>query len=167
MNATALRAPPALAPLRQRWQALPPREKTMAAVAGGLLLAALVWWLLVQPALTTLRTAPAQHRALDAQLQQMRALQAEAQAMKSLPRQNPEDARRALEASVKALGTGARLAFSGDQATLTLAGVPADALASWLNQARVEARVQPGQARLVRNAAGTWDGTLMLTLPAR
>ena len=167
MTAAALRTSGALAPLRQRWQALPPREKTMVAVAGGLLLAALVWWLLVQPALTTLRTAPAQHRALDAQLQQMRALQAQAQAMQSLPRQNPDDARRALEASVKTLGAGARLAFSGDQATLTVSGVPADALASWLNQARVEARVQPGQARLARNAGGSWDGTLMLTLPAR
>lgn len=163
----ALRSPAALAPLRQRWQALPPREKTLAAVAAGLVVGALAWWLLVRPALGTLRSAPAQHQALDAQLQQMRALQAEAQAMRALPRQNPDDARRALEASVQALGPGARLAFSGDQATLTLAGVSADALASWLHQSRTDARVLPGQARLVRNAAGNWDGTLVLSLPPR
>ena len=57
--------------------------------------------------------------------------------------------------------TGAQLAL------VTLAGVPPDALAQWLAQARINARAVPGEARLQRNAAGQWDGTLVLNLPPR
>lgn len=157
----------ALAPVRQQWQALPARQRTLVGVAAGLLAGALAWWLLVQPALLTLRNAPAQHQSLDAQLRHMRVLQAQAQAMQALPRQNPEDARRALETSVQALGAGARLQVAGERATLTLTAVAADALADWLDQARINARALPSEARLARNAAGSWDGTLVLSLPAR
>ena len=42
-----------------------------------------------------------------------------------------------------------------------------DALAQWLVQARLNARALPSEARLVRSAAGTWDGTLVLNLGRR
>jgi general secretion pathway protein M len=32
---------------------------------------------------------------------------------------------------------------------------------------RSNARALPGEARLARNASGGWDGTLLVTLPAR
>jgi general secretion pathway protein M len=89
------------------------------------------------PALHTLRSAHTQHAKLDAQLQHMQALASEAQQLQAQPRTSPEDAARALQASVTAtLGAGAKLALSGDRATLTLQGVQADALANWLAQAR-------------------------------
>jgi general secretion pathway protein M len=50
---------------------------------------------------------------------------------------------------------------------VTLTGTGADALAQWLTQARVNARALPGEAHLSRNAAGMWEGTLVLTLPPR
>ncbi|HYF43783.1 MAG TPA: type II secretion system protein M, partial [Ramlibacter sp.] len=64
-------------------------------------------------------------------------------------------------------GTTARMAVAGDRVTLTLAATPADALAQWLTQARVNARALPTEARLNHNPAGAWDGTLVLSLPPR
>ena len=159
---------PTLALLRQRWMALAPRERLLGTVAAGIVLGGLVWWLLIGPAVATLRAAPAQHQALDAQLQRMQALRAQAQALQAQPRQNGEDAARALEASVRqTLAASGRLAVTGDRATLTLANARADALAQWLGQARANARALPGEARLSRNASGNWDGTLVLALPPR
>lgn len=157
-----------LAPWRQQWQALPRRQRLLAAIAGGLVAGAIVWWTLLGPALATLRSAPAQHQALDTQLAQMRALQAQAQAMQSMPRMGREESQRALEASVtQALGSAGRLVAGADSATLTVTGASGDALAQWLVQARANARAVPTDAQLSRNVSGLWDGTLVLRLPAR
>lgn len=159
---------PAREQLRARWQALAPRERLLVGAAAGLLALALAWWVALAPALATLRAADEQHRLLDAQLQQMRRLQAEAQAMQAQPRLAPEDAMRQLEQGIRQqLGTTARYSVAGDRVTITLSGASAQALAQWLAQARINARARPGEARLTRNAGGTWDGTLVLTLPAR
>lgn len=158
----------ALQTLRARWQQLAPREQLLAAAAAAVVAAALVWWIAFAPAIATLRTAEAQHRGLDAQLQRMLALQAQAQAMQSQPRLGHEEALRLLELSIRQhLGVSARYSIAGERVTVTLAGARADALAQWLTQARVNARALPGEARLQRNAGGAWDGTLVLTLPPR
>jgi len=174
--------------LQARWQALAPREQNLLLAAGALVAAALLWWLALAPALQTLRGAGPRHAALDAQLQRMQALQAEAVQLQALPRANPDEAQRALQASVtETLGASARLALAGDRATLTLRGTPADALAAWLAQARANARAVPQEMHLVRaqpaesRAARTtpqperpqattpvrWDGTIVLALPQR
>jgi general secretion pathway protein M len=151
-----------------RWEGLAPREKALVAGAAALVALALLWWVLVGPALAMLRSADVQHRTLDAQLQRMRGMQAQAQALQSQPKQNYDESMRLLETSVRQrLGTTARMVIAGDRVTLTLAATPADALAQWLTQARVNARALPSEARLTRNAAGAWDGTLVLTLPPR
>lgn len=165
---------------RTRWQQLAARERAAIAAAAALVTAALAWWVLLQPALGTLRSAGAQHAELDAQLLRMRALQSEAQTLQSAPRINQDDALRALEAGVRQrLGATAQLQVVGDRATLVLKGVSAEALAQWLALARINARALPTEARLVRSAAAagtaasnltqapTWDGTLVLSLPAR
>lgn len=154
--------------LRARWNALAPREKTMAAAAAALVAAVLIWLLAVGPALGTLRNAEGQHRTLDAQLQRMRTLQSQAQALQAQPKQNSEQAGKLLEQSVtQRLGTSARTAIAGERVTVTLTGTPPDALAQWLAQARANARALPSEARLQRNANGLWDGSLVLTLPPR
>jgi general secretion pathway protein M len=59
------------------------------------------------------------------------------------------------------------MSVQGDRVTITLTSTAPDALAQWLAQARANARAIPAEAHLVRNAAGMWDGNLVLTLPAR
>ena len=88
---------------------------------------------------------------------------------------------RALQASVtERLGTSARLALSGDRATLTIKNTAADTLALWLVQARSNGKATAQEAHWTRSSAATdpapsaasqpsahWDGTLVLALPAR
>ena len=150
--------------LQARWQAVSSREQRLLLAALALVLGALLWWLALAPALTTLRAAESQRQRLDAQLQQMQRLQVQAQALQAQPRIAFEDARRLLDVSVKSLGPGAQLALVGERATLTLKGVSSDALAQWLAQVRLNVRTVPTEARLQRSAAGTWDGTLVLNL---
>jgi general secretion pathway protein M len=152
--------------LRARWNAFAPREKLMVAVATAVVLLALVWMVAIGPALATLRSAQEQRRTLDMQVQQMLNLRAQAQTLQSQPKLGREEALRQLEQSVRQrLGTTARVVVSGDRVTITLAGAQADALAQWLAQARTAARSLPGEAHLTRNAGGTWEGNIVLTLP--
>lgn len=154
--------------LRAHWAGLAPREQALVAAAAGLVAVALLWWVALAPAISTLRSAEADHRVLDTQLQQMRRLQAQARAMQSQPRLGQAEAMRQLESAVRQqLGTSARYIVDGERVTITLANTPATALAQWLTQVRTNARAIPGEARLTRNAADGWDGTLVLTLPAR
>jgi general secretion pathway protein M len=154
--------------LRARWAALAPREQALVAAAAGLVALALLWWIALGPALATLRSAEAQHRTLDDQLLRMRRLQAQARAMQSQPRQSPDESMRQLEAAIRQqLGVAARYSIAGDRVTVTLTNVPAPALAQWLSQVRTNARAIPGEAKLTRNPAGGWDGSLVLALPGR
>lgn len=149
---------------------LSPRERravTLAAWVAGL---GLVWWLGVAPALATLRSAPERHARLDAQLSHMRSLAATAEQLRAQNTTRPparDDALRALEqANTTLAGTG-QLSVLGDRATLTLRNTPPEALAQWLAQVRVNARVLPLEARLTRTpgAAAQWNGTLVLGGP--
>ena len=172
--------------LPARWKALAPREQNLVLAAGSVVALALLWWLALAPALNTLRTAPARHAALDAQLQRMQSLQAEALQLQAAPRSAPGDAVASLRSSLtQRLGATAQLSLVGDRATITLKGAPADALAQWLAQARSNALAVPVEARLTRSAAAAtptptttlgnapaaaaprWDGSLVLALPAR
>lgn len=162
-----MKTPEALRQFQARWRALDAREQTLATSAVLLVGLALVWWLLVAPPLRTLRTAEAQQRSLDVQLQKMQALQAQAQALQTQTKLGRDEAVRALEASVKQrLGVAGQLAVVGDRATVTLRNVPADALAQWLAQARVNARAIPGEVRLVRSTLSTQARRAMPFLPA-
>src|SRR5688572_24932676 len=132
--------------LRARWAGLAPREQALVAGAAALVAFALLWWLAIGPALATLRSAESQHRALDAQLQQMRRLQAQARAMQAQPKLNQDEAMRQLEAAIRQqLGVSARYAIGGDRVTVTLANAQAQALAQWLSQVRTNARAIPGE----------------------
>ena len=153
--------------LQARWDSVSPREQRWLLVALALLLATLLWWVGLAPALATLRSADNQHRLLDAQLQQMQRLQAQAKTLQAQPHLSVSEARRLLEASIKPLGATAQLAMVGERVTVSFKGASPDALAQWLTQARLNARAVPSEARLVRSTAGTWDGSVMLTLGAR
>jgi len=153
--------------LMARWNALARREQQAVLVALVLVLGAMLWWVALAPALSTLRSAPQQQRLLETQLQHMQRLQQQAKTLQAQPPLTLAESRRLLEASVKTLGPNAQLTMVGERVTLTLKGASADALAQWLTQARLTARASPTEARLTRNAAGTWDGAMVLILSTR
>lgn len=150
------------------WARLAPRERLAVAAAASVVGLALLWWLGVAPALATLRQAPAQHLQLDAQLAQMRQMAATAEGLRG---QNtalsPASARGALEQATTATLAGtAQLQVQGDRATVTLRGTPPDALAQWLAQVRINARVVPVQADLQNSGTPAgWSGQLVLAGP--
>lgn len=156
-----------LTPWQTRWRSVSPREQRLVLLAGVLIGLALLWWLALAPALAVLKAAPAQHRALDAQLQHMQRLQAQAKSLQSQPLLSNDAARLALEAALKPLGTGAQMSIQPDAATVTFKAVSSDALAQWLAAVRQNAHAAPVEAHLVRNPAGAWGGTLVLSLGAR
>jgi general secretion pathway protein M len=166
--------------LSARWLALLPRERLALTVAALVVGLGLLWWVLLSPALQTLRAADVQRVELERQHQLMLALQTEAQALQSLPKLSSSDALRALETAVKqTLGSNAQLNVVGERATVTVKAVSADSLAQWLAQTRVNAHALPTEAKLTRtpngnatavganapHAAVTWDGTLVMRLP--
>lgn len=153
--------------LQTRWRSVSPREQRWVLLAGVLLSLALLWWLALAPALAVLKAVPAQHRALDAQLEQMQRLQTQAKALQAQPVLSVDAARQALEAALKPLGSGAQMTVQVDRVTITLKAVPAGALAQWLATVRQNAHAAPVEAHLVRNPTGSWDGTLVLNLGAR
>ena len=155
-----------LTEFQSRWRNVSPREQRLLMLALGVLLLALLWWVALAPALTVLKTAPQQHLALDAQNQQMLRLQAQALALRAQPLITASEARSALDASLKPLGDSAQMVVRVERVTVTFKGVTPEALAQWLATARQNARMVPTEARLTRNAAGAWDGTVVLQLPA-
>ncbi len=152
------------------WARLAPRERLAVGAAATVVGLALLWWLGVAPALATLRQAPAQHQQLDAQLTQMRQIAATADTLRSQNKAqalSPASARDALEQATTATLAGtAQLSVQGDRVTVTLRGTPPDALAQWLAQVRINARVVPVQADLQRsNDPAGWTGQLVLAGP--
>ncbi|RRD57758.1 type II secretion system protein M [Comamonadaceae bacterium OH2545_COT-014] len=161
------------APLSAAWARLDRRERRLTGLAAATVALALLWWLALAPALGTLRQARTERPQLEARWQHMQTLKAEADSLKALPGIRRSEAQRALQDSVvAALGASAQLSVTGDRANLVLKGAPAGALAQWLQDARVNARALPVQARLTRTpghapgASAAWDGTLTLALPA-
>ena len=149
---------------RAKWSALAPRERRMAAVAGWLLLLAVVVLVAIRPAWRTLSTTPAQLKEVDAQLGQMRRLADEVQVLRQRPPVPPMQAEAALRSASDQLGSNATLTVQGDRATLTLRDVPGDLLALWLDEVRTAARARPLEANLQQSQAGRYNGSIVLSL---
>ena len=160
-------------PLATAWAQLGARERRLVTIATAVVGLALLWWVGLAPALRTLREAPAQRTALQAQAQEMQQLKAEADALKSVPSLGQDEALRAMETAMKQrLGDTGQLSVIGDRANVVLKGASAQALADWLSDVRVNARATPVEARLTRSgdtAPGApvhWSGTLSLSVPS-
>jgi general secretion pathway protein M len=168
VNADAMSTSPALASLRQQagtwWQARTARERQAVALVGLVVALFVVWSLLVQPALRTVREAPAQLDLLDAQYQQMQRIANEASSLRGATRVSPTQAADALKAATDRLGANARLSMQGDRATLALTkGISPEALRAWLSEARSGARARPVDVQLQRGTGG-YSGTLGVVL---
>ncbi len=158
-----------LAPLRARWATMTPRERHLSLLAAAAVGILLVWWIAIAPALATLAKADTRRSLLDAQQQRMLALQAEAQRLQAQPKLGYEESLRALQTAVQqGLRGNAQLNVTGDRAVVTVRGVPADTLASWLGQVRANAHAVPVEARLTRSstAPSGADGPVYTRQPA-
>ena len=148
------------------WGRLAGREQRLVLLMGFALVAAVLWFVGIAPALRTLRTAPAQIEALESQWQAMQVLAAQARSMQGRAPLGREDAMRELELSVRQrLGGSGQINSTGDRVTVVLKDAPPQLMAVWLSQARLKARVVATQANLTRTAGG-WEGTLVFILPA-
>ncbi len=146
MSATP--APGAASALAARWAALAPRERRLVAIAAAVVGVALLWALAIQPALRTLRTAPAAQAALYAQWQSMQREAAEAQQLRAAPPLAAGLAVQALQGATARMGTSGRLSLQGERAVLTLTDASPVAITQWLTEVRLGARALPVEARL-------------------
>jgi general secretion pathway protein M len=165
--------------LAARWNAMASRERLLVGCALALLAVALLWWVAISPALSQIKQAQQLSPQLDAQLQLMRTQAQEAASLKGQRQLSYDESLRGLEASIKTLGAGALLSVSDARASVTLKGTNGDALAQWLAQVRTNARLVPSELRLQKSPAASastgasatamasWDGTVVLNLPAR
>jgi general secretion pathway protein M len=163
-----------LLPLRAHWQALSAREQRGLSVLAVLLSAVLFWFVAIDPALHTLRTSAQRSVQVSEQQAHMLALQAEAQALQARTPLAREEALRQLQGL--APNTQFQLNVQGERVAVQLKGVSATGLSNWLAQARQQAQALPVEAHLTRNpvtgtpttaSSPTWDGNLVLSLPAR
>jgi general secretion pathway protein M len=160
-----------LAPLKERWNQLAEQERQMITLIAALLVFAIVWLQLLAPARATLRNADTQAKALGAQMQQMQKMESEALALQKQPALNFDAALKALGAATQqTLGARAQMTNTTEHASVTLRDVPADVLAQWFVQARINARSVPIEAQLSRSSADSqavWNGVVLMSLPGR
>ena len=134
------------------WQGRAPRERQMTAAALLAVLALVVWLLLLQPALRTLREAPAELDRLDRQLQQLQLAAGEVQGLRGAAPVPTEQAAAALRAATAQLGDKARLVVQGDRATVTFTSAPAG------SAARLAGRSAQRRARPTARSAASESG---------
>ena len=150
-------------PARQAWAKLAPRERRGIALAAGAVGLALLWLLALAPALRSVQSLPGELERAELELQQMQALATEATGLRATPAVSSEQALAALNTATAELGAAGKLQIQGDRAVLTLNGVDAVALRTWLERARGAARARPLEAQLNRAGNG-YSGTLVLGL---
>jgi general secretion pathway protein M len=145
------------------WQARAPREKQLIAAMAVAVGALLLWWIAIQPALRTLREAALEIERLEQQTQQVQLAAAEMQTLRSTSPVPVEQAMAALRAATTRLGDKAKISVQGERATLTFTGIPAEALGTWLSEARNAARARPIEAQMIKSGAG-YNGSITVSV---
>ena len=162
-----------LASLGQRlsvtMQGLSPREQRLVRIAAWVVGLGLLWWVGLAPAVDTLRQSKV--RVTPSSTRSWPWCRHRPPVPRCCAHRTPhpppgrEAALRALEEATRALGANASLAQQGDRATVTLKGIAPGALAQWLQQVRVNARVLPVQAQIQRGDQAAWSGQIVLAGP--
>ena len=151
--------------LKEYWLQASAREQVALRVAATLVLLALFWWVGLQPPLKALKNARTQAPVVRAQYEQMLQLQAQAAAMRAQVQQPVSDPTAALQDSITTLEKSARVALSGERATISFKQArPAD-MALWLEQVRLKAHSSVLEMHLSQ-AAGLWSGSVVVQLPS-
>lgn len=152
--------------LTQRWAHLSPRDRRALLLAAAVVLAWALWTLALQPALHTLRTAPAARQQAEQAWQSAQTMAREAQALRERPagqRLSRAATLQALEQTTQStLGATAVLQPQSDRVLVTLKESPAPDLAEWLQRLHLNAHLRPLEAKLSLSDQG-WSGTLVVT----
>jgi general secretion pathway protein M len=155
-----------IAALKARWAQLTPRDRSLLALAATVIALYLLWAVAVAPALVTLRRAPVQLAALQAQEQQMQLLAQVAKGLRGAQPVPPAQAAQALTAATTRLGAQAKVSLQGERAVLTVQGVTAPQLLAWLAEVRAGARGRVSEATLTQSGQGAYSGSLTVVIGA-
>jgi general secretion pathway protein M len=149
-----------------RWLQASAREQTLVRFAVSVLLLAALWFIALRPAWVGLKAARTQAPVVRAQYEQVLQLQAQAQALRAQAPAAPVDAKAVLQSALGSLEKNARLAVLAERATVSFKDARPEALARFLEQARLVAHTSTVEMHLSQ-AAGLWSGSLVLLLPAQ
>ena len=156
--------------LRSAWQArwlqASAREQTLVRLAISVLLLAALWFVALRPAWVGLKTARTQAPVVRAQYEQVLQLQAQAQALRAQAPAAPVDAKAVLQSALGSLEKNARLAVLAERATVSFKDARPEALARFLEQARLVAHTSTLEMHFSQSG-GLWSGSLVLLLPAQ
>jgi len=148
--------------LRQRWQALLPRERRLLRTAAGLAAVAVLWWLGLQPALRIRQQAHSELPRLQAQLQTMQALQKQVAQLHTQTALEPAQAQALFAQACRTHGIPETVLQADGPTTVQMHGVPPQAVGLWLTELRTSAHVLPIRVQLRRDAQDLWSGTVQL-----
>lgn len=151
--------------LQHRWSRLAPRERALVAVGAAALALLLLWYVGLQSAWTTWKTAPAQARTQELAWMQMQSLASEARELKAQPPVSAAQAAEALKSATDRLGANGKLSQLGDRATLNVNGASPEQLRTWLTEVRSGARARPVDMQ-VNRAEGGLSGQIVVSLAA-
>ena len=149
-----------------RWSQASAREQTLVRFAVSVLLLAALWFVALRPPWVGLKAARTQAPVVRAQYEQVLQLQAQAQALRAQAPAAPVDAKAVLQSALGSLEKNARLAVLAERATVSFKDARPEALARFLEQARLVAHTSTVEMHLSQ-AAGLWSGSLVLLLPAQ
>jgi general secretion pathway protein M len=159
--------------LIQNWRALAPRERSLVSIAVAIVLLAIGYAVLFEPAWTGRRVLATEIPALRSQVAQMAALVDEAKQLRGAPQSAdaPQATRAALESSIGAAGlaTGlTKLELSGELFDLRFSAVPHVVWLEWLDTTARETRHRVVDVAVQREAApGMVSAKVVLEFPRR
>jgi general secretion pathway protein M len=148
-----------------RWSQASAREQTWVRIAIGVLLLAALWFIALGPAWVSLKAARSQAPVVRAQYEQVLQLQAQALALRARAPSAPVDAKAVLQNGLSSLEKNARMAVQAERATISFKDAAPDALARYLELARLMAHANTLEMHL-NQVGGQWSGSLVLQLPA-
>ncbi len=148
-----------------RWSQASAREQTLVRIAVSVVLLAALWFIALRPAWVGLKAARTQAPVVRAQYEQVLQLQEQVQALRAKAPGALVDAKVVLQNELSGLEKNARLAVLAERATISFKDARPEALARYLEHARLVAQAHTLEMHLSQ-VGGLWSGSLVLLLPA-
>jgi general secretion pathway protein M len=148
-----------------RWSQASAREQGLVRIGVSVVLLAALWFIALRPAWVSLQASRTQAPVVRAQYERVLQLQAQAQALRAQAPGAPVNATAVLQGALSSLEKDARMAVLAERASISFKDARPEALAHYLEQARLMAHTSTLEMH-VTQSAGLWSGSLVLLLPA-